>query len=85
MLSALKRFFDGITGYLMDMLAYVVNLLPNSPFEMLDNSPIAPYLSTLNYFVPIREIILILETWLVAIGLYYLYMIALRWIKAISD
>lgn len=66
------------------VLSTIFSVLPTSPFTLISNSPIAEYLPTLNYFVPISEIISISETWLVCVGAYYIYQIALRWIKAIE-
>lgn len=43
-----------------------------------------PYLEYINYFIPVDTIIAITSAWVTAIGVYYLYSIALRWIKAIS-
>ncbi len=34
--------------------------------------------------IPIGQIIAILETWVTAVAIYYLYSIVLRWIKAIE-
>lgn len=77
-----------IINYIIKCLGEIVSLvfilLPPSPFKILDNSPIAKYLPTLNYFIPISEIVLSAEIWLVAIGLYYIYQIALRWLKVIE-
>lgn len=66
------------------ILSIIFKILPPSPFSLLDNSVIKPYLGTINYFVPFSEAILILEVWTVSIGIFYLYQIVLRWIKAIE-
>jgi hypothetical protein len=71
--SALGIFFSAI-----------FSILPNSPFRLLDSTPIAPFLSTINYFVPVSEILDILGVWIACIGVYYLYQIVLRWIKVIN-
>lgn len=64
---------------------WVLALLPTSPFvAFIDKLEDIPYLSTLNYFVPISSFIAIGEAWLVSIALFYLYSIILRWIRAIS-
>lgn len=63
----------------------VLGLLPHSPFvAALDAMEGIPYLAYINYFVPIGTFISIGEAWLIAIGLFYLYSIVLRWIRAIS-
>lgn len=80
-------FFIGLINNLIAGLGAVLNaifsLLPPSPFTALDNSPIASYLPTINYFVPVSQIITISEVWLTGISAYYIYQIVLRWLKAI--
>lgn len=72
--SGISDFFDG-----------VIDFLPTSPFvKFLEKMQDLPYLSYLNYFLPISQMIAIGEAWLVAIGVFYLYQIVLRWIKAIE-
>lgn len=63
----------------------IVDFLPVSPVaRYIDTFSNLPYLSWLNWFVPVASIITIGETWLVCIGLFYMYSIILRWIKAIG-
>ena len=66
-------------------LTWVISMLPTSPFtafiEACDN---LPYLGWLNWFIPVGTIIAIGEAWLVAIGLFYLYSVILRWVRAIT-
>lgn len=73
-----------VTGGLMAILA----LLPDSPFKILDNmeatGEIAEWLGYVNWFVPIYSFVGILEGWLVCIAVYYIYQVALRWLKAIE-
>ena len=66
------------------ILSIILNILPPSPFQLINNSAIADYLPYINYFVPVSEVIVILQVWLVSVGSYYIYSIALRWIKAIE-
>lgn len=66
-------------------LSWVLGLLPTSPFTaFIDTIANIPFLSALNYFIPISTFIAIGQAWLVAIGLFYLYSIILRWIRAIE-
>lgn len=70
-----------VTKFLNAVLA----LLPTSPFvSFIDAIEGIPFLSALNYFIPISTFIGIGEAWLVSIGVFYLYSILLRWIRAIS-
>lgn len=63
----------------------VLKLLPMSPFVgVLDSLDKLPYLGYVNYFIPIGTFVHIGGLWLVAVGLFYLYSIILRWIRAIQ-
>lgn len=67
------------------ILASVLSLLPGSPFTAFINSiSDIPFLGYLNYFVPVAQMIAIGESWLVSIGVFYLYQVVLRWVKAIE-
>lgn len=64
----------------------VVEVLPVSPFrQFLDSFAEIPYLGYLNWFVPVKGILVVMGSWLVAVGLYYLYSIIMRWLKVIGD
>lgn len=77
-----------ITDAILDGAIAVVNLLPESPFLMIENFPldseIAVYLRWLNYFIPVSSWVPVLEAWLFAIAIYYVYAIALRALNVIS-
>lgn len=76
--------FNSLGQLLENVLRWVVNLLPDSPFKMIDNTPIQQYLGYINWFVPVSFIVSTLELWLVAVGIYYTYSVILRWAKAIN-
>lgn len=66
-------------------LDWVLSVLPTSPFaRYIDALATVPYLGNLNWFVPVGTMLKIGSAWLVSIGLFYVYMIILRWIKAIE-
>lgn len=77
----------GIRG-LGKALAVIMFLFPDSPFEKifgnLEKSPIAKFLGTMNYFLPIAEIVAVGVTYLSCISLYYVVSTAARWVKAIE-
>lgn len=76
---------DAMMQVAKGLLDKVINVLPTSPFSAyLDKFAAMPYLRYVNYFIPISDFIAIGETWLVAVGLFYLYSIILRWIRAID-
>ncbi|MNM42876.1 hypothetical protein D3C81_537260 [compost metagenome] len=84
----MANFIVGILNGLIKGLGAILStlffFLPPSPFTVIDNSPVAEYLPYINYLLPISEVIVILSAWVTAIGIYYIYQIALRWIKAIK-
>lgn len=54
------------------LISFVLALLPMSPFVgfsyLVEN---IPYLSFVNWLLPISEILVILESWLVVVAVYY--------------
>ncbi len=74
---------DGIDG-LGETLEDIINVLPDSPFNLIDNSSVSTYMGWLNWLVPVSQIVAILQVWVVAVGIYYVVVIVLRWIKAID-
>ena len=76
---------SSMSELLTKFLDWVLALLPHSPFQsFIKACGDLPALGWLNWFVPVGQIIAIGEAWLVAIGLFYLYSIILRWIRAIE-
>lgn len=76
---------DFMSSLLNKFLEWVLALLPTSPFtEFINTCSDIPYLGWLNWFIPVGQMIAIGEAWLVAIGLFYMYSIVLRWIRAID-
>lgn len=65
-------------------LQWIVDLLPDSPFQQIDISIFKPYLCYINYFVPINFMIDTMLLWLGAISTYYIYSVFLRWLKTID-
>ena len=73
--------WNWICDTLYELLKSIIDLLPDSPFQMLDNSPISKYLVYINYFVDFAFIVDTLTLWLVAVAGYYTYSVILRMIK----
>ena len=64
----------------------ILDLLPLSPFqEFIDQFRSLPYLGWLNWFFPVGDCLVVMAVWLGAVGLFYLYSIAMRWLKMIGD
>lgn len=64
----------------------LTNVLPVSPFHrFLSSFDNIPYLGWFNWFIPIRDFIVIGTAWLTVIAIFYLYSIVMRWVKMIGD
>lgn len=78
-------FLDKIGETVSSLGDKLIDLLPKSPFYYIDVNPaVKQVLHYLNWFIPIDLMIPILEGWLIAIGLYYVFQIILRWVKFIE-
>lgn len=58
----------------VNLLVSVINILPLSPFvKYVNDIGTIDGLSMLNWFVPFDIFIVMLESWVVCMGAYYLY------------
>ena len=76
--------WDSMLDGIMAALNWILQLLPNSPFGIVDTAPVDEFLGTLNWFLPLSEIIAEVELWLGCVLIYYTYMLILRWSRAIQ-
>lgn len=75
-----------ITSIFNQFAEALTQVLPTSPFkDFLAAFADIPYLGWLNWFVPFRAMSKIFAAWLAVITLFYLYSIAMRWLKMIGD
>lgn len=79
LISAINLLVSGLAN----IANYALMLLPDSPFNTITFEQI-PYVSTLNWFIPINFMVVTLASWTFAIGVFYVVMIILRWAKAIQ-
>lgn len=78
-------FLDWISSSFKSIWEGILKLLPTSPIVYLTrNETISKYMSYVNWFIPIYLWISMLETWLVAVMVYYLVQVVLRWIKVVE-
>ena len=64
----------------------LMQVLPLSPFQQyIDQFRSLPYLAWLNWFFPVGACLTVMAAWLVAVDLFYLYSILMRWLKIIGD
>lgn len=81
----MEQIFNWVTDKLDYIIQAILLLLPDSPFMMLtQNEAVASLMGYLNWVVPIGEMIAILQAWLVAVGVFYVYQLILRWARAIE-
>lgn len=78
---------EGLTAALIAFAIHVVNLLPPSPFLILEDmveDEFADILEMVNWFIPFGTLVGILEVWLSGVLIYYAVQIVLRWVKVIE-
>jgi hypothetical protein len=75
----LESMMSGIKG----TIQWVIERLPDSPFQALDVSPISEYLGMLNWIVPVEQMIYTLGLWVTCIAIFYIYSVVMKWVKAI--
>jgi len=64
-----------------DMLVF---LLPTWSLVSLLGGIDTQLLRAINYYIPINTMLGIANSWVLAVAMWYLYMILLRWVKAIQ-
>lgn len=78
-------FFGWMMQGFEGLIPRVMQVLPRSPFSAFrDLAANIPFLGMVNWFIPVSEMIAVVEAWTVAIALYYLYSVVARWIKLIT-
>lgn len=76
--------WNWISDQFVNTSNFVVGLLPDSPFTLLSYTPIEPYLSVMNYFIPFDFMLSTLEAWCIAIVVWYSYKSMLKWSNAVE-
>lgn len=76
----------GNIGIYLVFGAFVLALLPASPFAAFNDAlATVPYLDVLNWFLPISEILGVLQAWLLAIASFYVIQMLLRALHIIGS
>lgn len=79
MLAFMKEMLD-------DLLKLVLSLFPSSPFlPVIQSIGELPFLGYINWMLPIGDFVRIGTFWLIAIGVYYAWMVVARWVKLLGD
>jgi amino acid permease len=76
---------NGLIAGVATVLGWLVAILPSSPFQAVSYTAISnEFLGFAAWFLPVTQIIAILQAWLLAIGLWYLWKTLMRWVKMIQ-
>lgn len=68
------------------LLSVVLAILPQSPFQGFSSLMASiPYISYLNWFLPISEMIVILESWLAIVAVYYSILYVLNYVGVLKS
>ena len=90
------EFIMNLVAFVFNFIIYLVGMalnilfsfLPESPFKgvplMLERSGIVDLFGYVSYLIPIKQILSITVAWAPCIGLYFIYSIALRFVKAVD-
>lgn len=71
-----------IAGLFNKIWQGIISFLPGSPFKALVVSfSNIPYLSYLNWFLPVTEILAVMQAWLAVVATYYVYSALMRIIR----
>lgn len=63
----------------------VISFFPDDPFvDIVDSFSDLPYLSYLNWFIPVKDSLIVFAVWLGAVGIYHAYSFIARHIKLIG-
>lgn len=76
--------WDSICDWFYELFKSIIDILPDSPFSIIENSPIADYLPFINYFIDFQFIVNTLSLWLIAVAGFYTYSAILRLLNTID-
>lgn len=84
----IASFFIGLINLIIKALGTVAEafifILPPSPFKVLDNIDL-PYLNYVNWVIPFDFLVGLLGYWVLAIAVYYVAQVVLRWLKVVGS
>lgn len=76
---------NGINEVANKVFEAILILLPTSPFKDFEMpASIKPYLGYINYYIPFSKMLVIALAWISAIGVYKIYQMILRNIRAVK-
>ena len=79
------NFVSGVNEIANKIFSVILLLLPDSPFKDFKlPEGLESFLGYLNYYIPFSTIVSIGLSWVTCIGVYYIYQLILRNIRAIK-
>lgn len=76
---------DWLQTALGEILNGILLVLPDSPFRPMLKSIPQDLLGGLNWMFGFGDILTLLVAWIACVGIYYIVVIILRWIKAVES
>lgn len=85
--AMLKPFFVSVAAVVVIVLvSFLLGILPSSPFQaFLNVSEVHPYLSAINYFIPLDNFVAIGTAWLTAVVPWIVSQFAVSGIKILGE
>lgn len=80
----MEGFLTSVMDGLEAAAKWVVNFLPMSPFRAISNASVAEFMGNIGWVIPVSEILAILQLWIPAVAVFYLYQAVLRFTKMIE-
>lgn len=80
LMDFLIDFANFLISALGDLGNTIIKILPTSPLQWTSGMD-SQILSWINWLIPIGEMIVIAESWLICIALWYVIRVGLNWIK----
>lgn len=76
--------FDILFGWWIDMLIFLISLLPTTPFLFEDPVEWGPFGNAIGYFIPIETMVIHFAAVLVSVAIWYGVQHALRLIRMVK-
>ncbi len=81
----MDEFFKMVSDGFSSLADKIIEILPKSPIYFVNSIPaVKEVLGYLNWFFPIDSMLALTETWLIAIIVYYIVQVILRWVKVVE-
>jgi len=84
MQNILIKFANFIIDNIVNLLTFILGILPNSPFSNLSFAVFTPYLGFINWLIPVGQMVSFLTAWGTAVLIYYIYSVVMRFTQVID-